>query len=62
MKFKIGDKANGVETSEEIIEVNDYIEALEQLIEGANLYCEPADKEAEKHLDYDVRDFCNPVI
>lgn len=35
MKFKVGDIANGIHTSEEIIDVKNYIEALEQLIERA---------------------------
>ena len=47
MKFKVGDVANGVETSEQIIEANDYLSVLEQLVKDANLYCRPENKEAE---------------
>ena len=47
MKYKVGDMANGQQTSEEIIETDDYVKALETVIEQANLYCEPADEEAE---------------
>lgn len=39
-KFRIGDIANGVETSEEIIEAEDELHALRILISQANLYCE----------------------
>ncbi len=48
MKFKIGDTANGVKTSEEIIEANSYIDALRMVVEDANLYCELVKEEAEK--------------
>ncbi len=47
MKFKVGDIANGVETSEEIIEADSYVDALEMLIERANLYCHSIDEEDE---------------
>lgn len=47
MKFKIGDIANGIQTSEQIIEEKDYISALENILKRCNVYCEPADKEAE---------------
>ena len=40
-KFIVGDKVNNQETSEEIIEAENYIKALEILIESANLYCRP---------------------
>jgi hypothetical protein len=40
MKFRVGDIANGVETSEEIIEAENELEALRQLVADANLYCE----------------------
>lgn len=56
MRFKIGDIANNIKTSEEISEFSHYIEALESLVEGANLYCEPGDKEAERHVER-LRDF-----
>jgi len=49
-KFRVGDTANGQETSEEIIEANNYVEALEQLIEHCNLYCKPADDETDEHI------------
>ena len=47
-KFRIGDTANGIRTSEEIIEAESYVEALERLVESANLYCEPVDEENQK--------------
>lgn len=47
MLFKIGDIVNGVETSEQTVESTDYLSMLEKLVEDANLYCRPADKEAE---------------
>lgn len=43
-KFKVGDMANGRETSEEIIEVSSYVRALEELVERSNLYIEKIDK------------------
>ena len=43
MKFRVGDIANGVKTSEQIIGAKDYETALEQLVVRANLYCEPVD-------------------
>lgn len=39
MRFAIGDIANGIETSREIIEADNEISALKMLIESANLYC-----------------------
>ena len=51
MLFRIGDIANEQETSDETIECNDYVSALEKLVEEANLYCKPADKEAENCKD-----------
>lgn len=57
MRFKIGDMANGYETSEQIVEFDDYVEALEQLVEDANLYCKPADDEAEKCQEQ-IEEFC----
>ena len=39
-KFRIGDRANGVETSEEILEFKDELEALRYVVDSANLYCE----------------------
>ena len=47
-RFRIGDTANGIETSEEIIEVESYVKALECLVESANLYCEPVEEESQK--------------
>ena len=47
MKFKVGDIANGIETSEEIIDVPDYISALEQVLEIANIYVYPYDTAAK---------------
>lgn len=57
MKFKIGDIANGIETSEQIIEAEDYVEALERLVKDSNLYCYPKDIEARKCVDK-INDFC----
>ena len=39
-KFRVGDIANGQETSEEIIEAKDELSALKQLVNDSNLYCE----------------------
>ena len=39
MQFRIGDMANGVETSADIIRVEDELEALRYLVSYANLYC-----------------------
>ncbi len=47
MKFRVGDIANGVKTSEEIIEANNYLDALKMIVEDANLYCEPIEEKAE---------------
>ena len=47
-EFRIGDIANGIRTSGEIIEAKSYVKALECLVESANLYCEPVDEESQK--------------
>ena len=47
-KFRIGDTANGIKTSKEIIEAKSYVEALEYLVESANLYCEVVEEEKQK--------------
>ena len=52
MKFIIGDKVNGVETSEVEMEANDYIEALERVVEDANLYVRGADEETDSHIGW----------
>jgi endonuclease III len=57
MKFQIGDIANGQETSKVIIEDMDYVEVLEMMVKDANLYCKPADKEAESCVNQ-INDFC----
>lgn len=44
MKFRIGDMVDGQELSEQTIEAKDYVSALEQLVEDANLYCEPVNE------------------
>ena len=49
-KFEVGDIANGVKTSEKYMEAIDYVTALERVVEGANLYVEGWDKEAEEHI------------
>jgi hypothetical protein len=51
-KFKIGDIANGVETSETIVEANDYIQALERVVASANLYVKGADEESDSHIGW----------
>ena len=56
MEFRVGDKANGRETSERIIEADDYLSVLEELVETANLYCKPKDKEAKDCCDK-INDF-----
>lgn len=48
MKFRVGDMANGVETSEEIIEAESYLDALEMVVGDANLYCEPIKEEKKQ--------------
>lgn len=50
-KFIVGDKANGVETSEQYMEAENYIEALEQLVADSNLYIEAKDEETENHIN-----------
>lgn len=45
MKFKIGYRANGIETGSRIIEAKDYISALEEALEYANLHIKNVDKE-----------------
>lgn len=60
-KFKIGDMANGTETSEEIIEADNYVEALKQLVENANLYCEPADDKTDEHITRVYNRLCLPI-
>ena len=47
-EFRIGDIASGIRTSEEIIETESYVEALEYLVENANLYCEVVEEEKQK--------------
>lgn len=52
MKFRVGEAMeNDTKTSEKIIEADDYVSALERVIDEANLYCEPADIEAQKCKD-----------
>ena len=50
MKFKVGDIANGVETSELIIEARNYVEALETVVADANLYCKGENETSEAHI------------
>ena len=38
-KYKVGDIANGQETSEKIIEAENELQALRKIITDANLYC-----------------------
>lgn len=39
MKYRVGDIGNGMETSEQTIEAENYIDVLEKMLEAANLYC-----------------------
>ena len=49
MKWKIGDIANGQESSEQFIEDHDYVEVLEMILENCGLYCRPIDIEAKEN-------------
>ena len=50
MKIRIGDTANGVETSEKIVEFNSKLECLEWMIAFANLYCEEIEPQKEDKI------------
>ena len=45
-KYKIGDIANGQDTSEQIIEAENELQALRKVITTANLYCIPVEEDS----------------
>jgi hypothetical protein len=52
MQFIIGDSVNGQETSQEIIDSDNYTQALEILVSASNLYCRKATEKELKELNY----------
>ena len=48
MKFKMGDTANGVRTTEEIVEFDCWFDAIESILDIAGLYLVELDEEGNE--------------